>query len=955
MSRVDVSPVAAMDAVERNCQIDLGVSRAQGACVSPLSKFASSVRSARLSRLIAICVVGLSMVGSTCSSALATTGHVQADSVGAFGVNAPAGVAVLQSSGAIFATDPGAVSPGVQVFDATGAPTGSFVIAAGYSSPGAIAIDSSGSSDVVYVGAVDGSSHGAVLPYSTAGVAGTPLTPDGGTTFANPVALAVDPADGTVYISAVSAGGAPIIEKFNASGAFQASFDGSNGAPAFAAVQSLGIDGASRLYVSDGVKVYRYSAAGAFQLTVDDPSASGFPVRGIAVDATTNELYVNETNDAVFGSIGRIRVFSAGGTVSQQEFATAFFGIVVALAVNETSKSVLTADTNQQTIERYTAFTGPTVTTTAATSIDGNSETLNGTIDPEGISGTTYHFEWGADTTYQGGFTAPLDPGSGNSPVPVTDTATGLSPATTYHYRLVGTNANGTITANDQTFTTAAGPPVLDANPASANPISATGATLNGWVDARGSDTTYHFDYGLDTTYGSVTPDAGPVSGQGAQGVSQTVGGLAPGTIYHFRISADNGAGGVQHGADQTFRTGSGVAVSASSITAVSARFAGVVNAHGAAAKYHFEYTRPGSPSPVTATTAEVDASTVDADMPVTAISGPLNPATTYTVKVVIINITDINNPVTTSGAAGTFTTDPAPLASTGAVTGVTTNAARFSGSYDTLGRSGSYQFVIGSSTSPSFVKSSPVAVSGAGTASGAVDDLPAGQTYHVRLAVSSNGATVLGDTVTFSTPAAPAILPPVPAKTSASTGPYGCSAPVLDAYNPHPKPGEAITVTGADLGVGGNVTLGSSSLVASLWSATGLTIVVPDDASGSLALTVNCGAVSNTIAIQVYQAPSNTFTATAKASKTAATIAVSVKVPGPGSITVKANQLKTVTKHAGAAGSSTVKAVLAAKAARSLKRHHKLTVTVSVRFTPTAGVGRTLTKNVTFTRKPAR
>jgi hypothetical protein len=125
----------------------------------------------------------------------------------------------------------------------------------------------------------------------------------------------------------------------------------------------------------------------------------------------------------------------------------------------------------------------------------------------------------------------------------------------------------------------------------------------------------------------------------------------------------------------------------------------------------------------------------------------------------------------------------------------------------------------------------------------------------------------------------------------------------------------------------------------------------VPDDATGSLPLTVNCGAVSNTIAIQIYRAPSNAFTATVKAARTGSTATVSVKVPGPGSITVSGSNVKTATKHAGAAGTSTVKATLTAKATRSLKRHHKLTVTINVRFAPTDGISRTITKSLTFNR----
>jgi hypothetical protein len=50
------------------------------------------------------------------------------------------------------------------------------------------------------------------------------------------------------------------------------------------------------------------------------------------------------------------------------------------------------------------------------------------------------------------------DAGSGSSPVSVSGALSGLAPSTTYHYRLVATNADGTATGDDATFTTAAAP-----------------------------------------------------------------------------------------------------------------------------------------------------------------------------------------------------------------------------------------------------------------------------------------------------------------------------------------------------------------------------------------------------------------------------------------------------------------------------------------------------------------
>jgi hypothetical protein len=912
------------------------------------------------------------MLGLSASPALATDGHSFSGFFGTAGSGAPGGftypgpggVAVRQSTGDVYVADPfnldsvsSAAAPRVERFDAAGVFQSEFAIDAGtYSAPGAVAVGPSSGGDVVYVGAVQtAGAVGAVLRYSTAGVAGVPLSSAGsGSAFANPVAVAADPVDGTVYVSAVdSTSSSSVIDKFSSAGVFQAKFDGSSGAPggvALTAVSGLAVDGAHRLYVSDGQKVYRYSAAGAYQLTVEDAGARGLPVQGFGVDAASNEVYVNEP-DSIY--TGQIRVFDTAGVQSQPPFATPTYSAVAALAVVAGTGTVYGSDIGDGLGQRFVVFTGPTVVTGAGTPIDSASETLNGTINPEGVSGTTYHFEYGADANY-GNSTPDVDPGSGSSAVAASDTANvGLLPSSTYHFRLVGTNPGGTIYGADNTFTTAPGPPVVDGSPPSVSAITPTGATLNGTIDPRGSITSYHFDYGLDTSYGSVsTPNGSIAAGQGNQGASSPVTGLQPGTTYHFRIVADNGTGGPQAGADQTFITGPAAAASATDITAVKATLTGVVNSHGGSARYHFEYSGAGE----TLTTDDVDASPVDADTPVTATSGPLRPGTVYTVRTVLV-VTDPNTnaSITTTGAEGTFTTDPAPLAATAAVTGVTPSAATFSGSYDTNGRAGSYQFVIGSSTSPYLAQTDPVAVSGSGTASGALNNLPAGQTYHVRLAVTSDGATVLGDAVTFITPAQPAVVPPAPVTTATATGPYGCTAPVLGAYNAHPKAGEAITISGSDLGVGGNATLGTNPVATSAWSASGFTITVPDDAIGSLPLTVNCGTVSNTIAIQIYKAPSNTFTATAKASKTASTVTVASKVPGPGAISVSGSNLKTTTKHAGAAGTVTVKVALTSKAAKSLKRHHKLTVAISVRFTPTGGTSRTVNKSVTFTRKPGR
>jgi len=89
-------------------------------------------------------------------------------------------------------------------------------------------------------------------------------------------------------------------------------------------------------------------------------------------------------------------------------------------------------------------------------------------------------------------------------------------------------------------------------------PITSTGATLNGTVNAHNASTTVTFEYGATTAYGStVTALQNPVTGVANTPVSAAITGLVPGTIYHFRVKGENG-GGVGYGSDRTFTTTTG-------------------------------------------------------------------------------------------------------------------------------------------------------------------------------------------------------------------------------------------------------------------------------------------------------------------------------------------------------------------------------------------------------------
>ena len=106
-------------------------------------------------------------------------------------------------------------------------------------------------------------------------------------------------------------------------------------------------------------------------------------------------------------------------------------------------------------------FVNAVVTTNAATNITNSSATLNGTVNPNGLT-TTVHFSESGTTTNYGSTTANSNH-TGNTTQNVSANITGLSPNTTYHFRLVATNNSGTKYGSDRTFSTFSptGPPVV--------------------------------------------------------------------------------------------------------------------------------------------------------------------------------------------------------------------------------------------------------------------------------------------------------------------------------------------------------------------------------------------------------------------------------------------------------------------------------------------------------------
>jgi RHS repeat-associated protein len=195
----------------------------------------------------------------------------------------------------------------------------------------------------------------------------------------------------------------------------------------------------------------------------------------------------------------------------------------------------------------------PSATTEAATSVGETTATLKGLVNPNGAE-AKYQFEYGTTTSYGTKVPATAESvGSGTTNVAVSKAISGLTGNTTYHYRVSATNASGTTVGEDKTFTTPKPPTVITE---SAYPPSETEAAVTGKINPNGLSTTYQYEYGTTTSYGSLTPVKPESAGSGTSLVAANVliTGLKAATTYHYRLTATS-SGGTASGADKTFKT----------------------------------------------------------------------------------------------------------------------------------------------------------------------------------------------------------------------------------------------------------------------------------------------------------------------------------------------------------------------------------------------------------------
>jgi glycosidase len=335
----------------------------------------------------------------------------------------------------------------------------------------------------------------------------------------------------------------------------------------------------------------------------------------------------------------------------------------------------------------------PTINSSSASNIVISTATLNATVTPNGDT-TSVAFEYGTSVSY-GSTTSSQSIGSGNSPQSIATNLSGLDANTTYHFRVIATNAQGTSYGPNQTFNTSTTLPQATTTPASF--VTARSANLNGTVNPNGVPTTIHFEYGVQPNVLSNTTapqDVGSTSGNLEKWAS--IADLTPDTTYFFRIVATTGSD-VISGSVQSFTTLSVkpliISSSASGVTSTGATLNATVNANGAASNAWFEY----------GTSESYGSATVAQDIPLaggnTTISTTLSGLATgqiYHFRVGAWNTNGI-----TYSADQTFSTGfPPPNVTTGAASPVSSTTATVSGTVNPNGRASGYWIEYGTGNS---------------------------------------------------------------------------------------------------------------------------------------------------------------------------------------------------------------------------------------------------------------
>ena len=427
-------------------------------------------------------------------------------------------------------------------------------------------------------------------------------TVSGGSTeqpFVEPVGVAVD-SQGNVYISSYGPE-AGFVAEFDSAGNGVMQLNSSQHELLGGHPEGLAIDSAGDLFVQNFIEVpvlhaerivvkFSFSSPGV----VTSEEAFAGPATAIAIDPTADDLYVEEQST--------LHVFTPSKEELPALFGSISLGASRGVALRDTPTVPEISVSNQSVAETFGLIKLPDVTQCQASGVTATTAKLEGTVDPLSTPGAVYRFEYTRREPHEE-FNTAFTEVEGSGFGPASDEVTELVPGTLYSCRLEATDTAGEASSfllnegREGTFETPPNPPTIVK--AETSNITTNSVIFHGEVGPGNGGTTYHFEYGKTSSYGTSLPDVGIGSGFEAVPVEQLSGAaLEPSSEYHYALVAENRSKRVV-GEDHTFvtlpaataprppaaRIGPAVA-----ITPTSATLTGTVDPGGQTVSYSFRF-----------------------------------------------------------------------------------------------------------------------------------------------------------------------------------------------------------------------------------------------------------------------------------------------------------------------------------------------------------------------------
>ncbi len=613
-----------------------------------------------------------------------------------------------------------------------------------------------------------------------------------GEPFLEPDAVAVDQADGRVFVGDAESG---MLDVFDSSGALLTRIGDGN-------LRALGVavdETTGNVYVADGfenaVLVFKPDGSGGYvflsEWLGEGLSGEGFgEVTGVAVDnskgASAGDVYVVDAEDPSLGE-GAVDVFNPKPAGVEEALEPDVVRVLSAgkmeepngAVVSGTSGKVFVADSAKGAVYEFSAggvFEGK---------VTGSGSPQGSFKGPEGEEGNVSALALDESTgdllvaEAERRVVSELNPAG-----EWVGWVTGTSAGAFGEPRGVGAGPTGNLFVADAgrelVDVFGAGVVVPDVVTSKASKVTRTTGVLNGTINGDGKPAKYHFQWGTSGALEGSTLVTG--SGSGEEKVAVTLTELHPSTTYFFRIVGEN-EDGANTGVIREFTTATaveGVGTGAvANLAPEGTTLTGSLKPGGLDAHYYFEWGLTvgyGHTSPEPPTDAGAGSESVKAE---TGVSG-LTPNTLYHYRIVAENELGV-----TRGEDRRFTTSGPPRMTVEPVTGLGHNEATLNARINPGELATAYHFEYGETSA----YGSEVPLGGgsipAGEAfvpeSASLTGLKIGTTYHYRV-VAANGAPgspASSPDETFTT------VPPAPVDASFATDVTATSATLNTQINP--------------------------------------------------------------------------------------------------------------------------------------------------------------------------